>query len=148
MRRTALLLAAPVLAAGLLAGCDLPGGSPKILGPDQMPNDQPSEAPLVHVPAAINGTVDNNDQVDFYRLNAPQPPDPGLSVTCTGDVAVQASAGLINVSQIGVDIPCDGQPHVIGVDAEAEPIIAVFHTSGNQLDPYLVTVSYVPRPGI
>ena len=113
MRRSALLLAAPVLAAGLLAGCDLPGGSPRVLGPDQVPNNSAEEAPTIALPAIFNGSLDPNDQADFFRLERPRVTS-DVRVVCTGDVEV----GLGNVAsaeQSAQDIfVCDGQPHFLG----------------------------------
>jgi hypothetical protein len=147
MRRTALLLCAPVLAAGLLAGCDLPGGSPRILGPDQMPNNTADEAPTVSVPAFINGTLDQNDTADFFAL-APPSATKGVQVTCTG--AVEVGAGIRGgIEEHATDdiVVCDGQPHVLDTftpNVGRQPVLFVGpldSTAG--LTSYFLTVSYV-----
>jgi hypothetical protein len=148
MRRSALLLAAPVLAAGLLAGCDLPGGSPRILGPDRVPNNTAAEAPTVSVPTFINGSLDANDTADFFALAPPSAPK-GVQVTCTGPIEIGLGYRGSTDEQGPDDIVvCDGQPHVLGTNDPALGGQAVLFVGSpdplSQLTPYALTVAYVP----
>jgi hypothetical protein len=148
MRRTALLLVAPLFAAGLLAGCDLPGGSPKVLGPDQVPNDTAGDAPVVGVPAFINGTVDANDRLDNFRLAAPRSDGPtNISITCTGDVEVYVLFGT--GSGVQQDF-CDGRVHTFANETPGEgPVLQVeWEGSASPVTPYLVTATYSPGSGM
>ena len=144
MRRSALLLAAPVLAAGLLAGCDLPGGSPRVLGPDQVPNNEPPGADVT-VPSAINGSVDSNDTVDFFTLRAPSGDTAAtLTITCTGDVTVQVDTGGLQASQIGEPVYCNGSQNTFYVPAGERPLVEVLWNENQQFTPYFLSVSYSP----
>jgi hypothetical protein len=146
MRRPLLLLAAPVVAAGILAGCDLPGGSPQVLGPDQVPNDEPPGA-SVRAPAFINGSVDSNDQVDFFTLSAPPSGNElsNLAITCTGDVTVYLSFGGVQTAQLGEPISCSpGEPFNTPVEPGQTPVIEVAWNESSQLTPYFLSATYSP----
>jgi hypothetical protein len=144
MRRSALFLAAPVLAAGLLAGCDLPGGSPRALGPDQVPNDDPPGA-TVQAPAFIHGSVDANDQVDFFTLSAPPAANQlsNLAISCTGDVTVYVSFGSVETSQLGEPITCNGTNQFNApVEPGETPLLEVAWNENSQFTPYFLTATY------
>jgi hypothetical protein len=143
--RRALAIAAPLLALGLLAGCDLPGGSaPRSLLPDQMPNNSAEEAPTIDLPALVHGSLDSFDQHDFF---APRPPlqNVGLYVTCTGDVEVGAGLrGGTDEQSAQEIVSCDGEEHFLGVyDPEDNPVVAVLPV-GDGFAPYVLTLRYGP----
>ena len=145
MRRTALLIAAPVLAGGLLAACDLPGGTPTRLAPDQVPNNEPPGA-TIQSPAIVNGSLDPNDQVDFFTLAAPATDNPQeLQITCSPGVAVYSNVG-ISTEQIGSSVECDGTPQLLGgVDGSVTIEVTYPEESSNQaFRPYVLNARYVP----
>jgi hypothetical protein len=147
MRRLALLLAAPALAAGLLAGCDLPAGSPKVLGPDQVPNDTAEEAPTVRAPLFVNGSLDPNDTGDFYAIDIP-PVQASLEITCTTSGDLSFGQGLRSEQSAEDIYDCDGQPHVTAPflpadGGRAQIVIAVLGGSSG-FTPYTLVARFVP----
>jgi hypothetical protein len=142
MRRTALLLCAPVLAAGLLAGCDLPGGSPKAFGPDTVPNDQPPGA-TIKAPAFINGTVDGNDQRDFYTIAPRSPQSNSLEISCTGDVSVyvDVEGGQINIEQTGFYLNCGDGTTRVPIEPGSSALIEI-EANGPNLATYALTTTF------
>jgi hypothetical protein len=140
MRRTALLPAALIAGLGLLAGCDLPGGSaPRALLPDQVPNNSPEDAPTLQVPSLIHGTVDPGDTGDYYRLAAPSQ-ESGLYVTCTGDVSIEVDPGTQET--VSGFAPCDGQEYwVANVEEGASAVIGVLGGEGG-FTGYALTVRF------
>ena len=138
MRRVSLLLAGPVLAAGLLAGCDLPGGSPQVLGPDQVPNGSAEVAPEVRVPVAIRGTVDDADREDWFRRSPVPEGQNGVEVTCTPNVEV-------GFDPTGTGSPlllaCDNGTALFPVTPGAQPLVSVGQL-GAGLSAYVITARY------
>jgi hypothetical protein len=147
MRRLALLLAAPALAAGLLAGCDLPAGSPKVLGPDQVPNSSAEEAPTVRSPLFVNGSLDPNDTGDFYALDVP-PLRASLEITCTTSGDITIGQGLRSEQSTNDTYVCDGQPHVTPAfdpaDGGSVQIIIAVLGGDTGFTPYTLTARFVP----
>lgn len=146
MRRTTVLLATLVAAAGLLAACDLPGGSPGILGPDRVPNDTQGEAPTLQDPLVVNGSVDTVDLNDWFRLAAPAV-ERGLYLRCTGDPYVQISVSYESLqAQSPLNPSCNGEERFItNVPPGAEIFLGRAHQEqGPDFQPYTLYASYGP----
>jgi hypothetical protein len=113
VRRPPLLLAASLVAVGLLAGCDLPGGTPPAAGSDRAPNDTRQTAQVVE-PTTFRGTLGPLDTDDWFELATPSV-EQAILQECLGgtlmmSVLVENEAG---VDRAVLNNPCDDDgPHI------------------------------------
>lgn len=135
MRRTAKLLAPVVVAAGLLAACDLPAGTPSVISPDSIPNDSVETAPALRVPTTFSGTVGGADEQDVFRLTRFGPQQRKLTITCSGGPSVRFDTQRIfpeDANDVGVQSApspvCDGEPYdyAIFVGGEGETYLKLY----------------------
>jgi hypothetical protein len=146
------LLAAPLLALGLLAGCDLPAGTPAAISPDRVPNDTFEDAVLVPAGRLVTGTVDPNDPADWYRVPPPAEPPQDLYLTCTGRVSFIVMVQLAEApSEARAAAPfnplCDGTPHRMGLVPEGPVDIRYgprYAEDTGPIVPYTARMSYEP----
>jgi hypothetical protein len=77
-----------VLFGVVLAGCDLPAGTPPQVGDDRAPNDTQAEAPVVAAPRTVTGSVGPLDPDDWFEVANPSTTSQVLWETCESGAIV------------------------------------------------------------